>query len=210
MEVVQVQSTYARRPTREILAIAARVAPEKPYGAVHLRVEDDIQGFKHHKAARVGVQKTFDLMRETVPMPECAANVPRLFVAVDLGLVKDATDAALLKASGPFGTSMTFGGRAAAASFDEAAAIVGAGARTPGPAAAVVALVVVWRATPGIRSPAAAIFVLGAAVATIAAAPTVVTAAAVAAAAAAAAAAPPLPSALHATPAIVRAEASGP
>ena len=126
MEVVQVQSTYARRPTREILAIAARVAPEKPYGAVHLRVEDDIQGFKHHKAARVGVQKTFDLMRETVPMPECAANVPRLFVAVDLGLVKDATDAALLKASGPFGTSMTFGGRAAAASFGEAAAIVGA------------------------------------------------------------------------------------
>ena len=90
-----------------------------------------------------------------------------------------------------------------------AAAIIGAGARTPVPAAAVpavVALVVVWHATSGIRSPAAAIFVLGATVATIAAAPTVVTAAAVAAAAAA----PPLPSALHATPAIVRAEASGP
>ena len=90
-----------------------------------------------------------------------------------------------------------------------AAAIVGAGARTPGPAAAVpavVALVAVWHATSGIRSPAAAIFVLGATVATIAAAPTIVTAVAVAAAAAA----PPLPSALHATPAIVRAEASGP
>ena len=67
-----------------------------------------------------------------------------------------------------------------------AAAIVGAGARTPGPAAAVpavVAPVAVWRATPGIRSPAAAIFVLGATVAIIAAAPTVVTAVAVAAAA---------------------------
>ena len=65
-----------------------------------------------------------------------------------------------------------------------AVAIVGAGARTPGPAAAVpavVALVVVWHATSGIRSSAAAIFVVGATV--IAAAPTIVTTAAVAAAA---------------------------
>ena len=65
-------------------------------------------------------------------------------------------------------------------------AIVGAGARTPGPAAAVaavVALVAAWRATSGIRSPAAAIFVVGATVAIIAAAPTVVTAVAAAAAA---------------------------
>ena len=65
-----------------------------------------------------------------------------------------------------------------------AAASVGAGARTQGPAAtvaAVVVLVAFWRATPGIRSPAAAIFVVGATV--IAAAPTVVTAIAVAAAA---------------------------
>ena len=65
-------------------------------------------------------------------------------------------------------------------------AIVGAGARTPGPAATVavvVALVAAWHATPGIRSPAAAIFVVGATVAAIAAAPKVVTAVAVAAAA---------------------------
>ena len=67
-----------------------------------------------------------------------------------------------------------------------AVATVGAGARTPGPDAtvtAVITLVAVWRATPGIRSPAAAIFVVGATVAIIAAAPTVVTAVAAAAAA---------------------------
>ena len=66
-----------------------------------------------------------------------------------------------------------------------AVATVVAGARTPGPSstfAAVVALVVVWHATSGIRSSAAAIFVVGATVA-VAAAPTVVTAVAVAAAA---------------------------
>ena len=67
-------------------------------------------------------------------------------------------------------------------------AIVGAGARTPGPAAAVaavVALVAAWHATSGIRSSAAAdaIFGVGATVAVIAAAPTIVTAVAVAAAA---------------------------
>ena len=65
-----------------------------------------------------------------------------------------------------------------------AVAIVGARARTPGPAAtvtAVVALVVVWHATSGIRSSAAAIFVVGATV--IAAALTIVTAVAAAAAA---------------------------
>ena len=81
------------------------------------------------------------------------------------------------------------------------AAVVGAGAWTPGPAAsaaaAVVELAPVWHPTPGIRSSAAAIFVVGATVAVIAAAPAVVIA--VAAAAAAAAAAPPaLRSAAHA------------
>ena len=65
-------------------------------------------------------------------------------------------------------------------------AIVGAGARTPGPAAAVTAVVAPvagWRATPGIRSPAAASFVVGATVTVFAAALTIVTAVAVAAAA---------------------------
>ena len=62
-------------------------------------------------------------------------------------------------------------------------AIFGAGARTPGPAAAVVALVAVWHAASGIRSSAAAIFVVGATVAVIAAALTIVTAVAAAAAA---------------------------
>ena len=67
------------------------------------------------------------------------------------------------------------------------AAIVGAGAWTPGPAAAavaaVLALATVWHPIPGIRPSAAAIFVVGATA--IAAAFTVVTAVAIAAAAAA-------------------------
>ena len=68
----------------------------------------------------------------------------------------------------------------------ETAAIVGAGAWTPGPAAAiaaVVALATVWHPIPGIRPSAAAIFVVGATA--IAAAFTVVTTVAIAAAAAA-------------------------
>ena len=67
-----------------------------------------------------------------------------------------------------------------------AAAIVGAGAWTPGPDAAVVAVAVlatVWHPIPGIRPSAAAIYVVGATA--IAAAFTVVTAVAIAAAAAA-------------------------
>ena len=66
------------------------------------------------------------------------------------------------------------------------AAIVGAGAWTPGPDAAVVAVAVlatVWHPIPGIRPSAATIFVVEATV--IGAAPTVVTAVAIAAAAAA-------------------------
>ena len=116
----------ALRPTKEILAIAASVTPQRPYGAAHLRVEDDIQSFKHHKAARVGVQKTFALMHASPPLRACAADVPRLFIAVDLGLVKDSTDAAMLRGRGPFETTMSFGGRDAASSFGEASAIVGA------------------------------------------------------------------------------------
>ena len=52
--------------------------------------------------------------------------MPRLFVAVDLGLVKDSTDAAMLRGRGPFETTMSFGGRDAASSFGDASAIVGA------------------------------------------------------------------------------------
>ena len=71
------------------------------------------------------------------------------------------------------------------------AAIVGAGAWTPDPAAAVaavavVALATVWHPIAGIRSSAAAIFVVSSAVAVIAAAPTVHAATAVAVAASAA------------------------
>ena len=83
-----------------------------------------------------------------------------------------------------------------------AAAIVGAGAWSPGPAAAVapiVALATVRHPIPGIRSSAAAIFVVGATAAVIAVAPTVVAAVAVAATAAAALAARRR-TAVHASP----------
>jgi hypothetical protein len=63
--------------------------------------------------------------------------------------------------------------------------LIGAGAWTPGPAAAIVAvaaLATVWHPIRGIRPSAAAIFVVGAMAAVIAAAPTVVTVAAAAAA----------------------------
>ena len=65
-------------------------------------------------------------MLASPPLRECAADVPRLFVAVDLGLVKDSTDAAMLRGRGPFETTMSFGGRDAASSFGDASAIVGA------------------------------------------------------------------------------------
>ena len=65
-------------------------------------------------------------MLASPPLRDCAADVQRLFVAVDLGLVKDSTDAAMLRGRGPFETTMSFGGRDAAASFGEASAIVGA------------------------------------------------------------------------------------
>ena len=45
-------------------------------------------------------------LREQFCTPDCDTAV-----AVDLGLVKDSTDAAMLRGRGPFETTMSFGGR---------------------------------------------------------------------------------------------------
>ena len=63
--------------------VAKRAAPPKPYGGVHLRLEDDLRGYVHMRH-RLGVRTNFELMARTKALEACAAGSTKLYVAVGL------------------------------------------------------------------------------------------------------------------------------
>ena len=127
--------------------VAKRAAPPKPYGGVHLRLEDDLRGYAAFMRSRLGVRTNFELMARTKALEACAAGSTKLYVAVGLDDVSDRAIAApspqirvhdvgahagedkslLEKGKGPFGATLVFkDGGDIARRFGEAAASVGA------------------------------------------------------------------------------------
>lgn len=134
----------ALRPHPLILEAAARAMPPKPYGAIHLRLEDDLQGYAAFMRDRLGVKTNFELMAgtfvpknpkwntkfdETRDLEACAARTTELYVAVGLEAVSNKEDKELLLAKkGPFSTTLVFkdGGDIARRFGANAASSVGA------------------------------------------------------------------------------------
>ena len=85
------------------------MAPPKPYGALHPRLEDDLRQYATFMKHRISARQVFDAMAASSPLGVCAEGINDLFVAV--GDVSDKADAALLSAGhGPFGTRLAFRG----------------------------------------------------------------------------------------------------
>ena len=117
----------ALRPAPDVLAAAAAAAPKKPYGAVHLRLEKDLDEYRAFKRARLGAKTTFDEMENTASLRACAQGVERLFVAVAVDEVANAEDKAYLaQKRGPFDSALAFHGGNLSARFGAAALVVGA------------------------------------------------------------------------------------
>mmetsp|Transcript_2838 Transcript_2838/g.8579 ORF Transcript_2838/g.8579 Transcript_2838/m.8579 type:complete len:389 (+) Transcript_2838:227-1393(+) len=117
----------ALRPAPDVLAAAAAAAPKKPYGAVHLRLEKDLDEYRAFKRARLGAKTTFDEMENTASLRACAQGVERLFVAVAVDEVSNAEDKAYLaQKRGPFDSALAFHGGNLSARFGAAALVVGA------------------------------------------------------------------------------------
>ena len=136
----------ALKPHPAIIEVAKRAAPPKPYGGVHLRLEDDLRGYAAFMRSRLGVRTNFELMARTKALEACAAGSTKLYVAVGLDVSDRAIaasspqicvhdggapageDKALLeKGKGPFGSTLVFkDGGDIARRFGEAAASVGA------------------------------------------------------------------------------------
>ena len=97
----------ALKPHPAILEVARWAAPPKPYGGVHLRLEDDLRGYVHMRH-RLGVRTNFELMARTKALEACAAGSTKLYVAVGLD-VSNREDKKLLRAKkGPFGSTLVF------------------------------------------------------------------------------------------------------
>ena len=79
----------ALKPHPAILEVAKRAAPPKPYGGVHLRLEDDLRGYAAFMRSRLGVRTNFELMARTKALEACAAGSTKLYVAVGLDDVSD-------------------------------------------------------------------------------------------------------------------------
>jgi hypothetical protein len=107
--------------------VAKRAAPPKPYGGVHLRLEDDMRGYAAFMRSRLGVRTNFELMARTKALEACAAGSTKLYVAVGLD-VSNREDKKLLRAKkGPFGSTLVFkDGEEIKRRFGEAASSVGA------------------------------------------------------------------------------------
>ena len=124
--------------------MAKRAAPPKPYGGVHLRLEDDLRGYEKFMRSRLGVRTNFELMARTKALEACAAGSTKLYVAVGLDVSDRARgvlpsnlrsrrrcagdDKSLLeKGKGPFGSTLVFkDGEEIKRRFGEAASSVGA------------------------------------------------------------------------------------
>ena len=117
----------ALKPHPAILEVAKRAAPPKPYGGVHLRLEDDLRGYAAFMRSRLGVRTNFELMARTKALEACAAGSTKLYVAVGLD-VSNREDKKLLRAKkGPFGSTLVFkDGEEIKRRFGAAAASVGA------------------------------------------------------------------------------------
>ena len=97
----------ALQPHTSILKVAEAAMPRKPYGAVHLRIEDDLNHYPRFVRGRLGVKTYFDLMAKTTELRACALGVSKLYVAVGLNSVTNSEDKSLLLTKkGPFGTTL--------------------------------------------------------------------------------------------------------
>jgi len=89
----------ALRPSAGVQRIINGLQPKGDYGAIHLRVEEDLKTARGFWERRVSVRQAWERMKESEAITHCAqrhAGPLNVFVAVSIGDVKDEDDLALL------------------------------------------------------------------------------------------------------------------
>lgn len=96
----------AIRPSRGVQKIIDGLQPSGDYGAIHLRVEEDLKAAKGFWERRVSVPQIWKRIKESEAISRCVerhSGPLDVFVAVSIGDVKDEDDLALLiDGKGPF------------------------------------------------------------------------------------------------------------
>ena len=96
----------AIRPSRGVQEIIDGLQPTGDYGAIHLRVEEDLKTARGFWERRVSVPQVWKRMKEAEAISRCVGKHSGpldVFVAVSIGDVKDEDDLALLMAgTGPW------------------------------------------------------------------------------------------------------------
>ena len=104
----------ALRPSRDVQDIIDELQPRGDYGAIHMRIEEDLKSAAGFWERRLTVRKVFDRLRASTDVTACvekyssqATGPVMIYVAVGIDDVNDADDLGLLRrAEGPWPGSL--------------------------------------------------------------------------------------------------------